>query len=109
MEREKKLSAASARSAVLTAESDCAAKMNDQKTKLESEKRRLYAFVADAFKQFYNPQETMDERSFRSVVNHVRDELNALTLTNTAVRRLVGASQHQKTDDAVAQALMGSI
>ena len=107
MEREKKLSEASARAAVSKAESDCAAKLSEQKTKFEAEKRQLIAYVADSFKQFYNPQEVINERTFKSIVSHVRDELTSLTASNNKVRQLVGASQTQKTEDVVAQALQG--
>ena len=106
-EREKQLLEASARSALSKAQSDCASQLSDEKAKHEAEKRRLFAFVADAFQQFYNPQDVIDERSFRTVINQVKDALTSLSASNNAVRRLVGASQAQKTEDVVERALQG--
>jgi chromosome segregation ATPase len=105
--REKKLHEAALRAAVLTAESDCAGRVNELKASADNEKRRILAYAADSFKQFFNPQDVIDERSFRQVLGRARDELAVLTEMNAAVRRIVGAPSHQKTDDAVAQALIG--
>jgi chromosome segregation ATPase len=106
-DREKQLTQASAQLAIQTAESDCAARLNEQKAQWDKEKRRIIAYVADAFKQYFNPQEAMDERALKQVVCKARDELAALSATNAAVRRIVGAASHQRTDDAVAQACLG--
>jgi chromosome segregation ATPase len=107
MEREKRLHEAALRAAALGAESESAARLNEQKAHTENEKRRILAYVAEAFKQFFNPQEVIDETAFRHVVLRARDELAALVDLNQAVRRIVRASAHQKTEDAVAQAVMG--
>jgi hypothetical protein len=87
------------RAAVLSAESECAAKINEQRTDI--------AYAADSFKQFFNPQDVIDERTFRQIIGRAREELQILGETNAAVRRIAGAAAHQKTDDAVAQAVMG--
>jgi DNA repair exonuclease SbcCD ATPase subunit len=105
-ERERKLHEAALRAAVLNAEAESAARMSEQKAAAENEKRRIIGFAADSFKQFFSPQDVIDERSFKQVIGRARDELVALTDTNTAVRRIVGAPAHQKTDDAVAQVVM---
>lgn len=105
-ERDKKLAESSLKTAVLNAENNFNSRLDEQKSKCENDKRRLYAFVADSFKQFFNPHENIDERSFKSIVNRAKDELSRLVASDVAVRRLVCASAHQKTDDAVAQVLM---
>jgi chromosome segregation ATPase len=105
-DREKQLAQVSAQLAIQTAESNCATKLADQKATCEKEKRRIIAYVADAFKHFFNPQDAIDERALRQVVNKARDELAALSATNAAVRRIVGAGARQTTDDAVAQAFL---
>lgn len=105
-ERDKKLAESSLKTAVLNAENNFNSRLDEQKTTFENDKRRLYAYVADSFKQFFNPHENIDERTFKSTINRAKDELSRLVATDTAVRRLVCASAHQKTDDAVAQVLM---
>jgi predicted transcriptional regulator len=106
-DREKQLTQASAQLAIQTAESEYAAKLNEEKSRWDKEKRRIIAYVADAFKQYFKPQEAMDERTLKQIVTKARDELATLSTTNAAVRRIVGASSHQRTDDAVAQACLG--
>jgi chromosome segregation ATPase len=105
--REKRLHDAAVRAATLSAESDSATKLNEQKAQADNEKRRILVYVTDAFKQFFNPQDAIDEKTLKQVVGKARDELAALTETNTVIRRIVRASAHQRTDDAVAQAVMG--
>ncbi|OHT17601.1 hypothetical protein TRFO_00858 [Tritrichomonas foetus] len=105
-DREKKLAESSSKTAILNVENNCNSKLDEQKAKFDAEKRRLYAYVADTFKQFFNPHDNIDERSFKNIVTKARDELARLVASDVAIRRFVGASTHQKTDDAVAQLLM---
>jgi hypothetical protein len=106
IEREQKLHAAAVRAAVLTAESAFAAKIEDEKSQWESEKRRILSFVADAFKHFIGAHESIDEQTIRKAVSRAKKELVGLTEANTAIRRIVGAEGSQNTVDAVAQMLM---
>lgn len=105
LEREKKLAETASKSAILTVETDCAAKLSEQRTQHEVERCKMFAFVADSFRQFYRPQSVIDEGSFRFVVNQVRDRLNELTSSDEDIRRLVNAMEYQSTYDAVAQAI----
>jgi chromosome segregation ATPase len=87
--REKKLAEAEAKSLVATAESACHAKVDEQKTRWEQEKRRLLGLVVDQFRQFFNPQAKVDEDSFREVVLHAREELVKLLSYDQTIRTLV--------------------
>ncbi|OHT00302.1 hypothetical protein TRFO_07956 [Tritrichomonas foetus] len=107
-DRDKKLSESTSKTAILNAETNYNTRLDEQKAKFENDKRRIYAFVADTFKQFFNPHENIDERSFKAIVTRTRDELASLIASDLAIRRLVGAASHQKTDDAVAQVLMSN-
>lgn len=107
-ERDKKLADSTAKSAILNAETNFNTRLDELKCKFETEKRRNYAFIADTFKQFFNPHEGIDEKSFRTIVSRARDELSRLLASDLAIRRLVGAASHQKTDDAVAQLIMNN-
>lgn len=106
MEREKKLNDNSTKAAILSAETNCASRIDELQTKFDNEKRRIYAFVADNFKQYFSPTDTLDERSFRSVVSKTRDELQTYIASDNAIRRMIGADSRQTTDDAVAQLVM---
>ena len=71
-ERDKKLAESSLKTAVLNAENNFNSRLDEQKTTFENDKRRLYAYVADSFKQFFNPHENIDERTFKSTINRAK-------------------------------------
>lgn len=107
-ERDKQLAESTTRSAILNAETSFNTRVNELKSKYETDKRRTYSYVADSFKQFFNPHENINEKSFKIIVNRAKDELTRLVNSDSAIRRLVCAASHQNTDDAVAQALMST-
>jgi hypothetical protein len=106
IEREQKLREAATRAAVLNAEEMYGTKLEDCRAQWETEKRKIFGFIADNFKQYFNPQDLIDERTIKQVVKKAKKELVALNEDNGAVRRIVGAQPYQKTVDAVAQALI---
>jgi hypothetical protein len=88
-------------------ESEFNQRLDEMKTRTQSEKRRLYTLAAESFRAFFNPTEEIDERSFRVVVNRAREELERLTASDQTVRRLVEATENQTTEDAVARIVIG--
>jgi chromosome segregation ATPase len=109
VERERKLQEATARAALLKTESEYAARLEECKAAVDRDKRKICAFIADAFKQYFGSPEGIDERAVRQIVTRAKGDLASLTETNEAVRRIVGAATGQRTDDAVAQAFLGRI
>lgn len=107
-ERESKIAESTAKSAIVNVESQCTAKLNEQRTKFESEKRKILSFVADEFREFFNACDSLDERSFHSIITRAKDELTRLQKMDSSIRRIVGATGRQTTDDAVAQIVMGN-
>jgi chromosome segregation ATPase len=101
--KEKKLAELSAAASRIAAENECTQKFDELKTRTEAEKRRLYGFGAESFKRFFNPLAELDERSFRSVIHQAREELERLSASDQAIRRLVNAAEQQTTEDAVAR------
>lgn len=87
-------------------ESECVQKIDKLKSKFDSEKRALFAVIADEFRQFFDPSERIDERSFRNVICKVSSEVRKLMRTDSNVRRLVSAAENQTTEEAVAQTLI---
>lgn len=106
LDREKKLSQSALKNAAIANESDTSEKVNQVKAKAEEDKRKLISIAAQEFSQFFNAGDQIDERSFKTLIGKAKDEINRLTKMDTAIRRLVGASGKQATDDAVAQALI---
>ncbi|KAK8895785.1 hypothetical protein M9Y10_013670 [Tritrichomonas musculus] len=108
VERERKLMETNYTAKRIAYESETAQKMNEERQKLEQEKRRICGFGVEAFKMFFNANSSIDEKSFRNVIENARDELTRLTKSDAAVRRIVAARDNQTTEDAVAQVLMAS-
>ncbi|OHT06691.1 hypothetical protein TRFO_25146 [Tritrichomonas foetus] len=103
VQRAKKVAEAAAKSQLASAEAEFNSKIDEQRTNLENEKRKLFAFVADQFRQFFNPHDSLDENTFRCLVSKASSELIRLMSSDMAIRKMVGADVRQKTDDAVAR------
>ena len=107
LERAEKITQSTVKSSVVAAESQFNSRLAEQKTKFEAEKRRLISFAADEFRQYFNANDSIDERTYHSIIIKVKDELSRLQRIDGNIRRIIGASGRQTTDDAVAQLLMG--
>lgn len=106
MKRDKQLSEADTKTKILQAESNYASRIQDNKNRWENERKRIFAFAADEFRQFFNPSEAMDERAYKSLLARIKKELDKLSAADQNIRRLVLAGPHQPTDEAVAQMIM---
>ncbi|OHS93399.1 hypothetical protein TRFO_11810 [Tritrichomonas foetus] len=106
-EREKKLMESTIRAQKIQTEAQYNTKLEEQRTRAENEKRRLFAIGTDAFRSYFNPSEQIDERSFKAVLDNARDTIQSLQNSDTAIRRMLGVHDAQTTQDAVAQLLMG--
>lgn len=106
LDRERKLMETNVRTSKIAAESHYAMKLEEQKAKAEAEIRKLCAAGADAFRDFFDANEQLSERSFRALLEKAHDELARLSKSDAAIRRIVKAGERQTTEDAVAQAVM---
>ena len=93
---------------LITAETTYNTKINEMKSKADDEKRKIMSIAATEFSQFFDASEMIDERSYKSLIVHARDELERLTKSDSAIRRMINITGKQTTDDAVAQLLMES-
>ncbi|KAK8848147.1 hypothetical protein M9Y10_019203 [Tritrichomonas musculus] len=106
LEREKKLMETKIRAEKVQAESIYSAKLEEQKARAEADKRKIFALGADAFRSFFNPNEQIDERSFKAVLDRAKNTIAQLQKSDGEIRRLLGAGESQTTLDAVAQLIM---
>lgn len=104
--REKKLHESALKNAQITAEANFTQKINEVKSKAEDERRKLFAVAATEFNMFFNATEQIDERSYKNIIQKAKSELERLSKSDSAIRRMVGAGSKQSTDDAVAQLMM---
>ena len=106
LERERKLMESTIRAQKVQSEANYTSRLEDQRNKFETERRRLLALGTEAFRNFFNPSDTIDERSFRGVLDKARDTITRLSNSDLTIRRMLGAAEQQTTQDAVAQLLM---
>ena len=106
LERERKLMESTVRAQKVQVEAQYNTRLEEQRNKFESEKRRLFAMGTEAFHNFFNPSEQIYERSFRCVLDKARDTITRLNNSDLSIRRMLCAGEHQTTQDAVAQLLM---
>lgn len=106
MDRTSKLVESTSRNAGLIAEANYTQKLNELRINFDSEKRKLFSFVATEFRQYFDPRDSIDENSFKHVLTSVSKALNDLRKTDDQIRRLVNANEDQNTDDAVAQIIL---
>ncbi|OHT11052.1 hypothetical protein TRFO_19463 [Tritrichomonas foetus] len=103
IKRDQMITEASIKNQVMTIEENYSQQLQEAKAKIASEKRRIFSFAAEEFRKFYNPSELLDERSYKSLLNRIKKELERLTESDTIIRRLTGAAPRQATDEAVAK------
>ena len=99
--REMQLVELNAQNKITNIETNCAQEIEDVKSKLDSDKRKLFSFAAEEFRRFCCPADNLDERGYRSLIKRVRKELDRLFQTEAMVRRISGAVPKQPTDEAV--------
>ena len=108
MKREKMLMESTIRTQKLQAEAQYNERLEEFRGRSEAEKRTLLAFGADSFRDFFNPGTTIDERSYKYVIEKAHEKLVHLARSDAHVRRMVGACEQQTTEDAVAQLLLNT-
>ena len=104
--REKQLMESTTKAKLLALDAQFNSKLEEAQAKAENEQRAIYAFVADAFRSFYNPCQVIDSVAFKIVVEKTRDELRRLRKSDREIRQMLGAFEGQTTQDAVARHLM---
>ena len=102
LDREKLLSEASLKSKVLLLEAQYKEQLDEMKSKSENERQQMAAYAANAFRSIINNGK-LDERSFRSLIDRVKELLNKLTSSDQAIRKMLNVYNGQTTQDAVAQ------
>ena len=107
MKRDKQVNEANFKAKILSTEEEFSSRLQEAKSKWEKEKRRIFTYAADEFKSYYNPSESMDEKTYRAFLSRIKKELDRLSESDTVIRRLICAAPQQPTDDAVAQYIMG--
>jgi chromosome segregation ATPase len=104
--REQQLVETKAKATEIRNEMRTQAEIDDLKAAFESEKRTLFAFIANHFNQFFDGRQTQTAQSFKSVVVQARAEIERLRKADAAVRRLLCLTANDSTEEAVAELLL---
>ena len=105
-ERDKRLIEAQCRAKVVSAENNYNARLEEIKSQKDAEMRRIFTYTADQFKNFFNPSSQFTERTFRALVEQVKEELTTLSVSDDHIRKMLGVGEKQSTEDAVALLLI---
>jgi len=105
-ERSSKLSDANSKATIMQYETKLSSMINELKMKIENEKRTILSFVIDEFRQYFDPNENIDDASFKKVVFKAKESLNKYKQSDSSIRRLIGVSNSQTTEDAIAELIL---
>ncbi|OHT10826.1 hypothetical protein TRFO_19809 [Tritrichomonas foetus] len=104
--RQKKLFEASMKAKLMTIDTEYTKKLEAIQSENELCQRKMFSFIADSFRSYFNPCIHIDEKSFRIIVERVRQELSRLSDSDQAIRMMLNVNELQTTEDAVAQLLL---
>lgn len=106
-DREIKLAESKHISEMMEIEADCNSRIGKQQEKCDAEKNQLILFAANELKAYIAAGEGgISERAFKGCIQKAKAELDRLTKSDTAVRKMTKAADRQTTEDAVAQILL---
>jgi DNA repair exonuclease SbcCD ATPase subunit len=106
LEREKKLLDSKIKTLTLSTEMRCHSAIEDLKTEFGVEKRRIYGFFANAFRQFFDSTKQLGEESFKDLVSQVKLEMDRLIRQENSIQRLLKITQYESVEDSVAKLLL---
>ncbi|KAK8833892.1 hypothetical protein M9Y10_011523 [Tritrichomonas musculus] len=106
IERERKIMDSQLHSALLNADMKANNQMINVKSQIEAEKQKIFAYFAEEFRSFFDPNEQIDVNTYQSIVRRAKNELNRLQSSDNAIRRLTNATTFQSTEEAVTQFMM---
>ncbi|OHT00453.1 hypothetical protein TRFO_32859 [Tritrichomonas foetus] len=106
MEREKQLIETKIKAKNLSSEMKCQALLEEEKSRQETEKRKLFGFVAKSFRHFFDGKTQLTDECFKSVIKSASYELERLLAEEAAMKRLLGIGPTESPQDSVAKLLL---
>ncbi|KAK8870496.1 hypothetical protein M9Y10_008379 [Tritrichomonas musculus] len=103
VERERKIQQVTTQNQIATIENKYSQMIEDAKAKCESDKMKIFSYAVSEFKRYSNQCESINERSYRSLITKVRKELDRLTESDSVIRQIANAVPKQSTDEAVSK------
>ena len=79
---------------------------DEQRHKWEAEKRNLFCFFAQQFGSFFDAKQSLNEDSFKIIVNRIKNEIEKHKKQEQTIRKLLKARESQSTEDALADLVL---
>ncbi|OHT01538.1 hypothetical protein TRFO_31561 [Tritrichomonas foetus] len=80
--------------------------LEEERSKLDEQKRQIYVFVAQQFRQLFQARELLNEDGFKSLISRCSDELNRLLKIEASLRRILGLNKGESIEDTVSNLLV---
>lgn len=106
IERKKKLAVAQLKAQLMAVETKYSVIADEQKHKWEAEKRSLFCYFAQQFGPFFDAKQSLNEESFKQIVNKIKIELDKHKKQEQTIRKLLKANENQTTEDALADLVL---
>jgi chromosome segregation ATPase len=106
IDRDHRVAAAALQATKTTAEADYYTRLEEQRSKSDAEKRAVLTIGVEAFRGLFNPSDSLNERTFKTVITKASEELTRLTRVDRTIRQMLKVRDQQTTEDAVAHALL---
>ena len=108
MKREKQLIDTKLKAIELSSQIQIQSLTEQQNSKVELAKHEAFSMVANAFKRFFDPRNQLDEEYVQSLLERASSELDRLLKQDTDIRRIIGISNTDSIQDAIAKILMSA-
>lgn len=106
LEREHRLMETKLRASTLSIELQLQNSVEELKSQTEFEKRNIFSYIANAFRQFFNGSEVINDEPFKTLVEKVRFELQRLFKQESALRSMLGISRNESLEQHISQLLL---
>ena len=105
LEREKKLSATKLKAISLTSDMKMKNETESLKMDFEQQKREIFHYAAEVFKQFFDPRMQMTEATYKAILQNARSKLDLSIQQEESIKKLLGIVGNESIETALIQLL----
>ena len=105
LEREKRLSATKLKALTLSSEMKIQNETENARLNFEQQKREIFHFAADVFKQFFDPRMQITESSFKTILQNVKARLDNSVKQEETIKRILGIIGNENIETALIRTL----
>jgi chromosome segregation ATPase len=99
--REKQLLETKLKASELAMKMQSQAEIEEQRERIEREKREVLAMIANQFKQYYDPRNELDAHTVQQIVEKASGDLNRFVRQDTSLRKIVGIGSSDSLEEAM--------